>query len=445
MIARLRQQLANSPLQQRLRQVAAGANGTTLISLTLELGAGGNDWLDQLPEQLPYWYRAQPAKGEYRLGIGHALHLGSDGRQRFAALGNAYAGLTQDWRHSGHAVAFCGFAFAEDGGSSDLPSALLAVPSLLLESSGGQCRAVLTTTCARIGEAVSHWSEALAQSAHRKAPQLCPETDRTLAERAWVARVNAARRDICLGHLDKLVLARSRQLQSSTPFAARHLLEGLAEHQPGACIYAFHQGGSTFLGATPERLVSLNNGQILADALAGTAWPGSLELTNSKNQHEQSLVVRAIVAALAPFCQSPPVADARETHQAGHVSHLRNRITGSALAATTIFDLLGALHPTPAVGGYPAAAALAWLQTHAEQRSGWYSGGIGILDSAGNGDFSVALRSALVQNTRIELHAGAGIVADSDPWQELAETNAKLSTLLDVLYRTPKAHKKSGS
>ena len=445
MIARLRQQLANRALQHRLHQMAAGANGSTLISLTLELGPGSDNWLGVLPERQPYWYRAQPATGEYRLGIGHALHLGSDGRQRFAALGNAYAGLTQDWRHTGHAVAFCGFAFADNGGNSDLPSALLAVPSLLLDSSAGQCRVTLTTTGARIDEAVSHWTRLISQPAPAKPLRLLPETDRTLAERAWVARVNAARRDIRLGHLDKLVLARSRQLQSSTPIAARYLLEMLGGQQPDACIYAFSQGASTFLGATPERLVRLHNGQIVSDALAGTAWPGSLALKDSKNQHEHSLVVRAIVAALAPFCQNSPTADALETHQAGRVSHLRNRITGTALATTTIFDLLGALHPTPAVGGYPTAAAQEWLQAHAEQRCGWYSGGIGILDGTGNGDFSVALRSALIQDTRIELHAGAGIVADSDPWQELAETDAKLSTLLDVLHGTQSARQKSRS
>ena len=196
---------------------------------------------------------------------------------------------------------------------------------------------------------------------------------------------------------------------------------------------------------TPERLVRLHERQIAADALAGTAWPGSIALEESKNRHEQSLVVRAIVAALAPLCQAAPSAHPVEIQHAGRVSHLRSRIEAKALSSTTLFDLLGALHPTPAVGGYPTAAALDWLQTHGEQRSGWYSGGIGILDGKGNGEFSVALRSALIQGRQIELQAGAGIVADSDPWQELAETDAKLSTLLDVLHGTQSTRQKIGS
>ena len=445
MNARLRQQLGDPALTQRLQQQAAGANGSTLVSLTLDLGTGYDDWLALLPENAPYWYLAQPAHGEFRLGLGHALHLSSDGNQRFSALGNAYAGLTRTWRHSGHALAFCGFAFAADGGNCDLPSALLAVPSIVLESSHGNCRAILTTTGARVDEAVHHWLQLLARPMRTNSPQLLPEANRTLTERAWVARVNAARRDIRQGHLDKLVLARSRQLQASAPIATRHLLETLCEQQAEACIYAFSQGASTFLGATPERLLRLENGQIASDALAGTAWPGSIELADSKNQHEQSLVVHAIVAALDPLCQTPPNAYPVETHQAGRVSHLRSRIVGTALGTTTIFDLLRALHPTPAVGGYPTPPALDWLQAHGEQRSAWYSGGIGMLDGNGNGEFSVALRSALIQDKRIELHAGAGIVADSDPWQELAETDAKLGTLLDAIYGTRKTRKKSGS
>lgn len=445
MTSRLRKQLADPALAQRLQQQAAGANGSTLVSLTLDLGAGDDDWLALLPENMPYWYLAQPAHGEFRLGLGHALHLSSDGAQRFSALGNAYAGLSRTWRHSGDAIAFCGFAFAADGGNCDLPSALLAVPSILLESSHGKCRAILTTTGARVNEAVHHWSQLLSRPMRSSSPQLLPEANRTLSERAWVARVNAARRDIRQGHLAKLVLARSRQLQANAPISSRHLLEMLAEQQATACIYAFSQGASTFLGATPECLVRLHDGQIASDALAGTAWPGSIELEDSKNQHEQSLVVRAIVAALAPLCQTVPKAHPVEPHQAGRVSHLRSRIEGTALGSTTLFDLLRALHPTPAVGGYPTPVALDWLQAHGEQRSAWYSGGIGMLDGSGNGEFSVALRSALIQDTRIELHAGAGIVGDSDPWQELAETDAKLGTLLDAIYGTQKTQKKSGS
>ena len=182
-----------------------------------------------------------------------------------------------------------------------------------------------------------------------------------------------------------------------------------------------------------ERRLSLHGNQISADALAGTAWPGSTGLAGQKNLHEQSLVVRAVCEALTPLCALPPQVSRAEEHPAGHLLHLRSQITATAHPGTTLFDLIRALHPTPAVGGFPVPAALDWLTTHGEQRPGWYSGGFGILTPDGNGEFSVALRSALLDGNTAELQAGAGIVAGSDPQQELAETEAKLGTLLAAL------------
>jgi isochorismate synthase EntC len=102
----------------------------------------------------------------------------------------------------------------------------------------------------------------------------------------------------------------------------------------------------------------------------------------------------------------------------------------------TLFELLRALHPTPAVGGFPEPAALAWLAAHGERRAAWYSGGIGSLAPDGDGEIAVPLRSALLHGQWIELQAGAGIVDGSDPSQELAETEAKFATLLDALDAT---------
>ena len=123
---------------------------------------------------------------------------------------------------------------------------------------------------------------------------------------------------------------------------------------------------------------------------------------------------------------------------AGEIRHLRTLVSGRAAAGVTILDLVRALHPTPAVGGFPGAAALDWLTAHGERRSGWYSGGFGSLTPDGDGEFSVALRSALIEGSRIELQAGAGIVAGSDPAQELAETEAKFGTLLSALTAPPR-------
>jgi salicylate biosynthesis isochorismate synthase len=435
-IAALRRRLADPALPARLQALAGGAPASAPLSLTVELAPGITDWLAALPASGPFWYQARPAQELFRLGIGHALHVGSAGPNRFAALDNAFAGIAGAWRHNAPPLAFCGFAFDEQN-QTPLANALLAIPAIVLEAYQGRCRAILSTTAEKIPQAVAGWQKLLASPARHANYRLLPARAHALPDRAWIARVRAALRDIDSGQVDKIVLARSHHLEADAPIPASHLLGALIEQQPDAMIYACGNGPNTFLGATPERLVRLAGRQLEADALAGTAWPGSLALDAPKNRHEQALVTQAIVAALAKCCVALPRPGPVGIHAAGQISHLRSRITGIIAPGITIFDLIRALHPTPAVGGFPGAAAASWLARHGEARSGWYSGGFGTLGADGDGEFNVALRSALIDGKRIELHAGAGIVAGSDPEHELAETEAKIGTLLAALRAEP--------
>ena len=432
MIATLRRQLAAPGLSERLDRLAGDLPAAAPLSLRLDLGRCDCDWLHAVPADAPFWYRARPARQEYRLGIGHALQLASAGPQRFAALDNAFAGFCRHWRYEGTPLLFAGFAFAPTS-PGPLPNALLAIPAILLENRGGHCAATLTVTAGRRRQAAAEWTQLLARPAGQDGTPLCPAYPETLAEQAWIARVNAALRHISNGRLDKLVLSRSRKFEARRAFSAAHVLGQLVAQQPDSLIYAHGHGAQSFLGATPERLVRLEGGRIAADALAGTAWPGSTRLSDEKNRQEQALVVRAVCAALAPLCLGSPEVGPTGEHPAGRLRHLRSRISANARPGTTLFDLVRALHPTPAVGGFPVGPAMDWLAEHGEQRPGWYSGGFGILSPDGDGEFSVALRSALLDGHNAELQAGAGIVAGSEPCQELAETEAKLGTLLAAL------------
>lgn len=432
MIHTLRRYLSAPATLARLKALAAGAPASAPVSLRLSLGPGTTDWLALLPAASPYWYRARPEHDEYRLAIGHALHVTSAGPNRLAALDNAFAGFCRDWRRNGPAFAFAGFAFDADN-NAPLPNALLAIPAILLESVAGECSLTLSAPAGRIAQAAAEWPHMLATPAVARAPQQRPERPGTLAERAWLARVHAALRDIEAGRMDKIVLARNRIVEADGPFSPATVLGQLVVQQPSGLIYAHGTGRHSFLGATPERLVRLAGTQVDADALAGTAWPGSLALAETKNRHEQALVVQAVCAALAPLCATPAVAEPAREHAAGQLRHLRSRVTASVRPGTTLFELVRVLHPTPAIGGYPVAAAQAWLAAHKEQRNGWYSGAFGLLTADGDGEFSVALRSALLTGHSAELQAGAGIVAGSDPTHELAETDAKLGTLLAAL------------
>ena len=187
--------------QARLARLADGAPASAPLSLRLELPAPRADWLAQVPEDGPFWYRARPAQGEFRLGIGHALHVASAGTNRFAALDNAHAGLCREWRHEGPALAFAGFAF-EPEASGALPNALLAIPAILLECSAGRCSATLTITADRLPQATAEWLALLAHPARQTATLCLPARSETLAEQAWQARVKAALRDIEAGRVD---------------------------------------------------------------------------------------------------------------------------------------------------------------------------------------------------------------------------------------------------
>lgn len=437
MIGTLRRRLADPALHAQLEALATGAPPSAPVSLSIELGRRTTDWLAALPAAAPFWYQARPAEASYRLGIGHALQVSSLGMNRFAALDIAFSGLCDIWRHNGPALAFCGFAFDENSHQAPLPNALLALPAILLEARDGRCQATFSTLAAKIPQAVAGWLKLLASPAQPADYRLLPAREHALADRAWIARVRAALRDIDRGQIDKIVLARSCHRDADAPIAAGRLLSALIEQRPDAMIYACGNGDSTFLGATPERLINLAGQRLIADAMAGTAWSGSLALDAPKNRHEQALVSQAIVAALEGFCIESPQRGPVSIRAAGEISHLRSTITGIAKPDTTIFDLVRALHPTPAVGGSPAAAAADWLSRHGEARSSWYSGGFGTLDPGGDGEFYVALRSALITGRHIELHAGAGIVAGSDPELEFAETDAKIGTLLAALLAHP--------
>jgi isochorismate synthase len=429
----LQEELQKEALAQRFSTLSKHASARTPISLEVRLPDGLHDWIDLIPDKQAFWYQAQTAQETFRLGLGQAFQVSSAGNNRLVSLDHAFGGLCRHWRSEGEALAFAGFAF-DPNEVGLFPNALLTIPAMVLECCKGKSRAILTAPASCFAAAQTDWLKSLRAAPPAIAPShLLTRPPSNADKQAWRTRVHAALSEIAHGHLDKLVLSRHRRATAVHPFSEHQILRHLLAHQPEALTYAWSNGRQTFLGATPERLVSLRQGQVSADALAGTAWLDSRPLNDVKNQREQSFVTQAVVEALRPHSISPPRVQAPQTIVAGKLLHLRSQIEIHAKPETTLFELAQALHPTPAVGGYPPKAAENWLRSHAELRAGWYSGGIGLLDTAGNGEFFVALRCALLDGQHALLQAGAGIVAGSEAAQEFAETEAKMSTLLDAL------------
>lgn len=257
----------------------------------------------------------------------------------------------------------------------------------------------------------------------------------------WQEMVASAVQKIREGEFEKVVLARAVQVSGSDAFDIPATLLRLRKSYPGAHVFAIQRGDRYFVGATPERLVCGVDGQIKTVALAGSARRGATQeederlgreelLNNPKNQAEHAVVVTTIRNALARLCSRVWVADAPHVLKLKNIQHLETPIIGDLLPGHSILEAIEDLHPTPAVGGYPRLPALAAIRSMEQLDRGWYASPIGWIGMSGNGEFAVALRSALVDGANATLFAGCGIVADSDPESEYQESCLKLQVML---------------
>jgi isochorismate synthase len=243
--------------------------------------------------------------------------------------------------------------------------------------------------------------------------------------------------------MEKVVLARAVQVQSEQPLDLPATLQRLRHDYPDTFVFAVANGGRTFFGASPERLASLRAGAVSAFGLAGSTARGATHvederlgqalLSSNKDLREHRLVVQTILEDLAALCTNLHAPEEPTLLKVRNVQHLFTPITGQLPGERDIFDLLARLHPTPAVGGRPRSTALAWIREHEQLDRGWYAGPVGWVNAHGEGEFAVALRSALADRQSATLFAGCGIVAASDPAREYAESQIKLKAILGAL------------
>ena len=245
------------------------------------------------------------------------------------------------------------------------------------------------------------------------------------------------------GSFEKVVLARDIELvldDSTETFDITSTLLRLRENYPGAYVFAMQRGESFFMGATPERLVLAQDGQIHTMALAGSIRRGETELEDTqlgaellqseKNINEHVIVVTMVQETLKNHCTNVQVSDTPHLLKLKNVQHLQTPITGDLIPGRCILDVMSELHPTPAVGGFPREVALEEIRNTEKLDRGWYAGPLGWIGASGHGEFAVALRSGLVNSTKATLFAGCGIVSDSEPQIEYAESWWKFQVML---------------
>ncbi|MCD6016280.1 MAG: isochorismate synthase [Solirubrobacterales bacterium] len=407
----------------------------------------------------------QPDRDGFALaGLGSAHEAISRGAGRFADLVHECTAITRgrlaaepDGLPAGAGPVWTGgFAFAPDGAASppwsSFPPALLVLPELSLLRTGGETWLTLSAVTgagADPASLVARLTRRLVALRGGGLPLLDPAprgeariTSVTPPGR-YEETVAAATERIRAGGLEKVVLGREVAVEAPGAHDSAAVFGALRELFPSCFCFCAGSPEGAFLGASPELLVRRRGAGVATVALAGStrrsADPavddhlGEQLLRSAKDRSEHAIVSRRIERALAPRSVWVEAEAEPALVKVANIQHLATAVHAQLTDPLSAVELAALLHPTPAVGGEPVDPALAAIEELEQMDRGWYAGPVGWMDAAEDGELCVALRSALLRDRTAHLYAGAGIVADSDPAAELAETELKLEALLPLL------------
>jgi salicylate biosynthesis isochorismate synthase/menaquinone-specific isochorismate synthase len=406
----------------------------------------------------------QPDRDGFALaGLGCATAITASGEDRFATVarrwrqlaGGAIADMPEGPSGTG-LVAMGGFAFAPGGGAAPhwraYSPADLIVPEVALARRGEDVRltvAALATADDTPEDFVARVERRLATLRRAELPLVDPapagryEIAGAAPPEHYVAAVARAVERIRAGAFEKIVLAREVAVHAPAPHDAAAVF-GVLRAAFGSCyVFAVGRGDSAFVAASPELLVRRDGLRAQTVALAGSirrsADPAVDDhlaeqlLRSEKDREEQDIVTRRIERTLSPHAVWVAAPEEPVIVKVANIQHLATPIRAQLVEPLSALELAGLLHPTPAVGGEPRAAALPEIPALEGMDRGWYAGPVGWTDANEDGEFCVALRCALLRGPEARLYAGVGVVRDSDPAAELAETEVKLQALLPVL------------
>src|SRR5579859_2450736 len=412
----------------------------------------------------PWFCLEQPDRDRSAIAaLGVLVELTADGAGRFSSLARRWREIVAeaeaepvDGPPGSGLIALGGFAHADDGGSSPrwdgFPAASLHVPELSIARQGEDTRVTVNVLVApddtledlqaRVGQRLQSLRPAPlpmldpAPTGQYRVTSPMPPSHYEEAVRRGVERIRA-------GELEKLVLAREVQVEAPRDHDAAAVIGVLRDAYSSCYVFAVGRGDSTFIAASPELLIRRQGQRASTVALAGStrrsADPavddhlGEQLRLNEKEREENAIVARRIARALKPHSVWVTVAAEPEVVKVANIQHLARPIRAQLAKPFDAVELAGLLHPTPAVGGEPDAVSARLIPALEGLDRGWYAGTVGWTDATGDGEFCVALRCALLRGRTAHLYAGCGIVRDSDPAAELAETEVKLGALLPLL------------
>jgi menaquinone-specific isochorismate synthase len=397
-------------------------------------------------------------------GYGAAAELFANGKDRFETIQDEIAGLFDradiDNPDGVLPRLFGGFSFRPDfdpqGVWLAFPSAYFMLPRYLLTRADGELWLTVNQVVGRHESTRQAWHavydefEQISEQLTRLPMQPYAEDtaiqsiEYPLERDDWRAQIINATREIRRGALDKVVLSRISEIAFDRPLDPVNPLARLEAKYPDTYRFLIEPlRGHSFFGATPELLAEVNGRMLKTGALAGSIGRGDTPqvddvlaqqlMDTPKERHEHDLVVTALRESLQPATAHLEIDNAPQILRLSNIQHLYTPVRGQLRADYGLLDIVERLHPTPALGGYPRREALEAVKRIETVERGWYASPVGWIDYHGDGMFAVAIRSAVRAGQTARLYAGAGIVADSDPDKEWAETGLKFRPMLAAL------------
>lgn len=258
----------------------------------------------------------------------------------------------------------------------------------------------------------------------------------------WRRAVGEALAAIDAGVVGKVVLSRRQKLVADEPFSSKDLLVNLIDGDARGTVLLYRYADVFFCGCTPELLVRKDGARVSSMCLAGTCPAGADEqerrrladelMADGKNRAEHDYVVRHVREVFRRVCFDVDVPQTPGIMPLTHVQHLHTPAAAQVLDGVSLWELMGDLHPTPAVSGMPVGEARMLIRRIERYNRGFFAGACGYIDAAGDGEFSVGLRTGVFDGETGWLYAGCGIVAGSEADAEYDEIGLKLKTILDA-------------
>jgi salicylate biosynthesis isochorismate synthase len=456
-------------LEERLRECvgqAAGREGRALVSVTARV-EGVDPCAAVFASRLAsdHWFCWEQPDREFALaalGLAHEASSRDDGRFEDVAreclrLNEGAVLEGPPGLPSGAGPIWTGgFAFDPEGAVSSpwssFAPASLVLPELSLCRVGDECFLTVNLVVSPGEDAALAVGRVDSRIASLR-PGTLPMVDPHLSDRPEIrsvlppadfeAAVEEATARIAGGEMSKVVLAREVTVEAASAHDPAAIFGALREQFPSCFCFCRGTPEAAFLGASPELLIRRSGAGASTVALAGSTRRssdpavddhlGEQLLRSDKNRREQRIVAERIVRKLRPHAVWVQTAPEPEVVKVANIQHLATPIVAQLAESHSAVELAGMLHPTPAVGGEPWPETAGTIAELEQMDRGWYAGPVGWMDATEDGEFCVALRSALLRDREARLFAGVGVVAGSDPAAELEETEVKLQALLPLV------------